>query len=114
MTRTAIFITHRALAGKRDEVRRVWERHLQPHIAASAAHEAYVYCFDDSDPDMICVFQQYTDRAASQAFLAAPWYAAYVKEVTPLLAGPPQLRTATPVWAKGSAPEARGAHRSAD
>jgi quinol monooxygenase YgiN len=102
MSKAAVFITHRALPGKRDEVRRVWERHLQPNIAANAAHEAYFYCYDDNDPDAICVFQQYADRASSQNFLAAPWYAAYVSEVTPLLAGQPEIRAATLVWAKNS------------
>jgi quinol monooxygenase YgiN len=103
MSKTALFIRHQALAGKRDEVRRVWEKHLQPSIAANAAHEAYFYCYDDHDPDAICVFQQYTDHASAQAFLAAPWYAAYTKEVTPLLAGQPEVRAATPVWTKGGA-----------
>jgi quinol monooxygenase YgiN len=100
MSKTALFITHRALPGKRDEVRRTWEQHLQPRIAANAAHEAYFYCYDENDPDTICVFQQYADRASSQTFLAASWYAAYVSEVTPLLAGEPEIRVATPVWAK--------------
>jgi len=105
MSKTALFITHRALPGKRDEVRRVWEKHLQRNIAADAAHEAYFYCYDDSDPDTIRVFQQYADRASSQEFLAAPWYAAYVSEVTPLLAGQPEIRAATPVWAKSTGVE---------
>ncbi len=102
MSKTALFIRHRALPGRRDEVRRIWERHLQPNIAANPAHEAYFYCYDDNDPDTICVFQQYADRAASQAFLAAPWYVAYLNQVAPLLAGPPEIRAATPVWAKSA------------
>ncbi len=97
----ALFIRHKSLPGKRDQVRRVWERHLQPHIARNAAHEAYFYCYDDNDPDSICVYQQYSDGASSRAFLALPHYADYVKEVEPLLAGPPEVTTATPVWVKG-------------
>jgi quinol monooxygenase YgiN len=102
MSKAAVFITHRALPGKRDEVRRVWERHLQSNIAANPAHEAYFYCYDDNDPDTICVFQQYADRTSAQDLLAASWYAAYVSEVTPLLAGQPEIRAATPVWSKNS------------
>jgi quinol monooxygenase YgiN len=104
MSETALFIKHRALPGKRDEVHRIWEKHLQPNIAANPAHEAYFYCYDDDDPDAICVFQQYADRAASQDFLAAPWYAAYLSEVTPFLSGQPEIRAATPVWSKRTAP----------
>lgn len=102
MSKTALFIKHRARPGKRDEVRRVWEKHLRPRIATNAAHQAYFYCFDDGDPDLICVFQLYADRAASQAFVQAPWYAAYVEEVTPLLAGQPEISVATPAWIKGA------------
>ena len=100
MARTALFIRHRALPGKRDEVRRIWEKHLQPTIAANPSHEAYFYCYDDNDLDTISVFQQYTDRVSSQEFLTAPAYAEYLREVTPVLAGPPDVRAATPIWAK--------------
>jgi len=100
MPRVALFIEHHARPGKRDEVRRIWEKHLGPRIAVNPAHEAYYYCYDDTDPDTIRVFQQYTDRASSQAFLQAPWYAAYVTEVSPLLAGEPKIRTTTPIWSK--------------
>ncbi len=72
MSKAALFIKHRALPGKRDEVRRIWEQHLKPRVVANHAHEAYFYCYDDNDPDTICVFQQYVDRASSQEFLEAP------------------------------------------
>jgi quinol monooxygenase YgiN len=100
MTKAAVFIKHRALPGRRDEVHRVWEKHLQPNIAANAGHEAYFYCYDAKDPDAIWVYQQYANHAASQEFLATSWYVAYLAEVTPLLAGPPEIATATPLWTK--------------
>lgn len=106
MSPIALFIVHKAQPGKREEVRRIWERHLQARIAGNDAHAAYFYCFDDSDPDTICVFQLYRDRAGPEHFVAASWYPAYEAEVAPLLAGPSQFRTATPVWLKGAAGEA--------
>ena len=102
MSKVALFIKHRALPGKRDEVHRVWEKHLQPNIAANPAHEAYFYCFDDNDPDTICVFQLYGDRASSRDFLTTPWYASYLQEVSTLLAGQPEIGTATPVWVRSA------------
>ena len=102
MSKTALFIKQQALPGKRDEVRRVWEKYLRPSIISNTAHETYVYCYDDDDPDTICVFQLYASQVSSQEFLKAPWYAAYRKEVAPFLAGEPEIRTATPVWAKGA------------
>ncbi|MEZ0167388.1 putative quinol monooxygenase [Microvirga sp. TS319] len=101
MNKAALLITHRTLPGKRDEVRHVWEKHLKPNIASNPAHEAYFYCYDDKDPDVILAFQQYTDRISPQDFVRAPWYAAYIEEVTPLIAGEPDVRAVTPVWAKG-------------
>jgi hypothetical protein len=35
-------------------------------IVATRAHEAYFYCLDNSDPDGICAFQQYTDSQSAQ------------------------------------------------
>lgn len=103
MSKAALIITHKVLPGKRDEVRGVWEKHLRPTIAANPAHEAYFYCYDDNDPDVICAFQQYADRASAQAFVKSPGYATYVAEVSPLLTGQPQVRAVTPMWSKGGA-----------
>jgi quinol monooxygenase YgiN len=72
-----------------------------PNIASNPAHEAYFYCYDDNDPDVICAFQQYRDRMSPQDFVEAPWYAAYIEEVTFLIAGEPEIRAVTPVWSKG-------------
>lgn len=102
MSKVALFIKHRSLPGKRDEVRGVWERHMRPQIARNKAHDAYFYCYDDNDPDAICVYQQYSDRESSQAFLKNSSYAEYLREVEPLLAGQPEITAATPMWIKGA------------
>ncbi len=100
MSKAALFIKHKSLPGKRDDVRAVWERHMRPQIEKNEAHEAYFYCYDNNDLDMICVYQQYSDIEASQAFLQTPSYAEYLKEVEGFLAGQPEITTATPVWIK--------------
>jgi len=100
VTNLALFITHRALPGKRDEVRQVWETHMGPAVASHPGHLAYFYCFANDDPDLIRVFQLYADRAASQAFLAHPSYQTYLSAVTHLLAGAPEMKEATPMWSK--------------
>jgi quinol monooxygenase YgiN len=102
MSKLALFIRHKTLPGKRDEVCKVWMRWMQPNIGGNAGHEAYFYCFDNNDPDSICAFQQYTDVEASQNFLKTARYAAYLKEVEPLLAAPPEVTAMTPVWVKGA------------
>ncbi|MGH9941622.1 MAG: putative quinol monooxygenase [Pyrinomonadaceae bacterium] len=101
MNKTALFIKHQAQPGRRNDVQRVWEQHVKPRIEANPAHEAYFFCYDDNDPDVICVFQLYTDQAAMQDFLSGAWYADYLNEVSHFIAAPPQIAPATLFWAKG-------------
>lgn len=100
MAQAALFVKHKTLPGKRDAVRAIWEKHMAPAIAANAGHTAYFYCFDDGDPDSICAFQQYANADAAQDFLRTSSYAAYLKEVEPLLSGSPELTSLTPLWSK--------------
>jgi quinol monooxygenase YgiN len=96
----ALFITHHTKPGKRDAVRAIWERHMQPAIANNPGHIHYFYCFAASDADVIRVFQRYADGQAAQAFLRHPAYQAYLAEVEGLLAGPPEVAEVTVMWAK--------------
>lgn len=103
MSQSTLFIKHKALPGKREEVRRVWETHLMPSIQERQVHDAYFYCYDDGDPNTIRVFQRYADGADAQAFMQGPAYEAYVDAVTPLLAHPPEIHAATVAWTKDKA-----------
>jgi quinol monooxygenase YgiN len=102
MSSFALIVKHETQPGKRDEVRSVWEKHMAPAISANPGHTTYFYCFDNSDEDSIYAFQQYTSAEASQEFLKTDSYAAYLKEVEPLLSGPPQVTALTPMWSKGA------------
>ncbi len=102
MTTFALIVKHKTLPGKRDEVRTVWERHMAPAISANPGHLSYFYCFENGDPDSIHAFQQYESVEASQEFLKTASYAAYLKDVEPLLSGPPHVTALTPVWSKGA------------
>ena len=81
MSKTALFIRHRAKPGQREQVRRIWDRYVRPRVETNPGHLAYNFCYDDADPDMICVFQLYTDKQAMEAFLKEPWYPEYLREV---------------------------------
>ena len=102
MTSFALIIKHKTKPGKRDEVRKVWEKHMAPAIAANPGHTAYFYCLDNADPDSISAFQQYSSVEESKEFLKTDAYAAYWKDVEPLLAGSPQITALTPVWSKNA------------
>ena len=100
MSNTALFIRHRAKPGRRDDVRRVWDKYVRPRAEANPGHAAYFFCYDDADPDMICVFQLYTDKQAMEAFSKEPWYPEYLREVSQVVVAPPEIRAATLVWNK--------------
>jgi quinol monooxygenase YgiN len=102
MSAIALIIKHRTRPGRREDMRRIWETHMAPAIAANPGHAAYFYCFDNGDPDSICAFQLYASVEASQDFLKTSSYAAYLKDVEPLLAGPPEVTALTPIWSKAT------------
>ena len=83
-------------------MQRIWEAHMQPAIAPNPGHVTYVYTFDDTEPDVIRVFQQYSSKEASESFLHGPWYAAYLEAVEPLLLGEPELHVVTVCWTKSA------------
>lgn len=96
----ALLIKHKTQPGKREDVRAVWEKHMAPAISANAGHMAYFYCFDEVDEDSIVAFQQYKDVKASRRFLKNESYIAYLKEVEPLLLGPPMVTSLALKWSK--------------
>ena len=99
MTKHALFLQHRTKPGARDDVQKIWQKYMQPAIAANPEHEVYVYAFGD-DPDRICAFQVYSSVEAANAFLQSQAYRDYEQEVTPLLEGPPTVEVLRPQWIK--------------
>ena len=108
MAQAALFVRHKSRPGRRDDVRRVWEKHVKPHVQANPRHVAYYFCYDDQDPDTISVFQLYSDPDAMKDFMSGDWYPAYIEEVSRLVTEPPRIMPATLIWAKGSSPHEHG------
>jgi quinol monooxygenase YgiN len=104
MSKSATFVRHKAKPGKRDEIRRVWEKYARDYVDSGGSGTlSYYYCYDDNDPDTIIVFQLAADRNSGQEFVKQPWFADYQRETAALVAAPSELRTATPQWVKGAA-----------
>lgn len=101
MSKLALIIRTRAQPGARDQVRDLYLKHLAPRAEANQAQEAVVLCFDGQDPDVLYLFEVYRDPDALQQAAQAPWFADYMGEVGPLLAGEPEVTMASPVWATG-------------
>ncbi|MFN7025096.1 MAG: putative quinol monooxygenase [Pseudorhizobium sp.] len=103
MSNIALFVRHTARPGKRREVQHLWEKYVRDYVAGNSQQPAYFYCFDDKDPDVIVVFQLYTDQTSGRDFTQQSWYADYERETAALLAAPSEFRSATPQWMKGLA-----------
>jgi quinol monooxygenase YgiN len=82
---------------------RIWEKYVRDYVAGSDGTLSYSYCYDDNDPDVVIAFQLAPDQASGQEFVKQPWFADYQRETAALLAGPSEIRTATPQWVKGAA-----------
>jgi len=102
MSRSATFVRHKAKPGRRDDLRRVWEKYVRDYVAGGDGTLSYFYCYDDNDPDTVIAVQLAADQATAQEFVKQPWFADYQRETAALLAGPSELRTATPQWVKGA------------
>lgn len=102
MSKGALFIRHQAKPGRRDDVRRIWERHARDYVAGSNGQLTYCYSYDDNDPDAILVFQLHADQDSGQDFVKQPWFADYERETAALLAKPSEFRMATPQWVKAA------------
>ena len=96
----ALLVTHRTLPGRREAVAEIWMRHMAPAVQANEDHLAYSYCLSPTDPDGLSAFQVYRSARAAEAFTATDAYAAYEREVRPLLAGSPTVVRLRPVWTK--------------
>lgn len=101
MSKTALILTVRAQPGKREELRALWDEQLRPRAEHNEALELYLYCYDAVDPDAIHIVEVYGDADAIERNATAPWFARYMRDSAPLIAGAPAMVTARPVWAKG-------------
>lgn len=103
MSQRLTVVRQTAKPGKRDEVRRIWEKYVRAYAEANDGFLGVYYCYDDGDPEVSIVVSLAADAAAQQQFGMQPWVADYQRETAPLLAAPPEVRTATPRYVKGGA-----------
>ena len=103
MSTSATFVRHKAKPGRRDDLRRVWDKYVRDYVAGNDGALSCCYCYDDNDPDTVIVFQLAADQASAQEFVKQLWFADYQRETAALLDGSSELRVATPQWVKGAA-----------
>lgn len=102
MAKVAVFAIVKAKPGKRDEIRRLYEKHIKPRVESNARQEQCFYCYGNDDEDTICVFELFSDPEIVKENLNSDWLPAYMEKELPLVAGPAQIVMATPMWVKGA------------
>lgn len=96
----ALFLTIETQPGQRDALVALWDEHLKLRAAEDANHVSYVFALDMGDPNTVHISEVYATQAAFQANSQSPWFAAYMAEAGPLLAGEPGFAMASPHWVK--------------
>ena len=96
----ALFLTIKTHPGKRDALVALWEKHLKARAEENAEQVRYVLALDMADPDTVRISEVYATQAAFEANSQAPWFADYMAEAGPLLAGQPDFSMARPHWVK--------------
>lgn len=96
----ALFLTIKTQDGQREALVDLWDAHLKDRAAANPEHVSYVFALDAHDPNTVYITEVYATQAAFQANAQAPWFADYMAEVGPLLAGEPGFAMASPHWVK--------------
>ena len=100
MAKLVLIVKTRTQPGKREDVYRLFQKHLASRVQGTDALEVFVWCADEIDADTFYIFEIYRDRTVQQVNAQEPAYLAYLQEAGPLLAHPSEIMTATPVWGK--------------
>jgi len=101
MAKLALFVKVKAQPGKRDEVKRLWEKYVKPHSETQESLDVSCYCYANENPDTICLFELISDPSAFETVMKSDWFSSYQQSLKSLIQGPPEIITATPMWIKG-------------
>ena len=100
MAQVTLSVKIKCQPGKRDDVKAIWEQHTKPHAASNDKVQFSCYSFAQEDPDTIILFEVLSDSDVLTSLYREEWFKAYLAAMGPLLAGPPEITTGTPVWIK--------------
>ena len=96
----ALFLTVKTQPGQRDALVDLWDQHLKARAEEDTVNVDYIFALDMGDPATVHITEVYTTMAAFEANSQSPWFAAYMAEAGPLLAGEPGFAMASPYWVK--------------
>lgn len=96
----ALFLTIETQPGQREALVGLWDEHLKTRAAEDDVHIDYIFALDMADPNVVHITEVYTTQAAFQSNAQSAWFASYMAEAGPLLAGEPDFAMASPYWVK--------------
>lgn len=96
----ALFLTIETQPGQREALIGLWDEHLKTRAAEDDVHIDYIFALDMNDPNIVHITEVYTTQAAFRANAQSQWFASYMAEAGPLLAGEPVFAMASPYWVK--------------
>ncbi|MCU1361001.1 MAG: hypothetical protein JWN99_2290 [Ilumatobacteraceae bacterium] len=99
-SQVAVFAKLPAAPGKRDELAQAFRAAIASADAEGGTTH-YILHNDAKDPDVLWVYERYTDQAAFEAHSAAPGLRALGSQLAPLMAGRPELTMLEPLFGKG-------------
>lgn len=101
MPHVMMVINGKAAPGRRDDLYRLFERHLAPRALTDTAQQLVVWAANDGRPDEFTLVEVYNDPAALERNAQAEWFWAYMAEAGPLMDGEPSVAVSSPRWGKG-------------
>ena len=100
MTKPALVVKMTALDGKRDEMIAAFENFL-PTVQDEPGTELYAIVADDTNADVLWVFEVYSDKEALDAHSKSSGMQEFFGMVGGLIGAPPEMHAATLQVAKG-------------
>lgn len=100
MSKVSVIAKITAQEGKRDELVAAFTEYF-PKVEGEDGTLVYAVSTDNGDPDVVWVYELYTDEDALGAHGGSDAFKAFGGELAGLLAAAPELHFCTPVRAKG-------------
>jgi quinol monooxygenase YgiN len=100
MAKITLIVKLTTQPGKRDALKKIWEKETKKHTIENDLVEQSCYCFDKNDENTVWLFEIIKDEEVLSKLSLEPWFRAYLAEMQPILAAPPMITTADPVWIK--------------
>ena len=87
-------------AGVRDDAIAYFEANAH-HVAAETGTEVYILHVDDKDPDVIYMYERYSDQDGFNAHVGAEWFQKFFPGMAEFVSGNAEFTLLRPVSGKG-------------